>query len=44
MFMLAAYPKTPPDDQISRRKFTKIDEILDFRWKFCEVLKQENEF
>ena len=33
------YPKTPPDDQISRWKFTKIEKILGFRWKFCYFLK-----
>ena len=39
---MSPYPKTPPDDQISWWKFTKIEENLGLRWKFCELLKGEN--
>ena len=38
----APYPKTPQDYQISRWKFTKIEEILGFGWKFCEFSKLKN--
>ena len=38
------YPKSPPDDHISRLKFSKIEKILGFWWELCEFLKYENEF
>jgi len=41
---MCPYPKTPADRQIFGWKFTKIEEILGFGWKFCVVLKEENEF